>query len=285
MNRSVLIGLIACGLVTYFGIVHGLSAPSMLLNSHALILVCGGTVAITLFSYSFEKIEEVLNFIKNGFMFKKTKKEMALIEDLLVAVKGWYGTDRLYVDMNAKHPFIKDSFRILNEADITASDVAHILNSRKEAVSRKYFEDAKVLNNIAKYPPHLGLLGAASGMIQMMMSLGKGGIDIIGSAMAVALTATLWGIFLNNFIFLPLSDSATKAAEDEMYIRNMIVEAVILMKKGYSEKVVTETVVSKLSAQQRIMLKHKFQQLKQQNQNPIPVSSAFPNNPGQNNAA
>ncbi|MCM2354360.1 MAG: MotA/TolQ/ExbB proton channel family protein [Pseudobdellovibrio sp.] len=270
MNSSVFIGVIACATVVYFGIVHGLSAPSMLLNSHAIILVMGGTVAITLFSYSMEKISEVWNFVKNGFFFKKTKKETAMIEDLLVTVKNWYNGS--WYQNSSNHPFVNDSFRILNEGDISASDVTHILNARREAVARKYFEDAKVLNNIAKYPPHLGLLGASSGMIQMMMGLGKGGIETIGSAMAVALTATLWGIFLNNFIFLPLSDSATKAAEDEMYIRNMIVEAVILIKKGHPEKVVTETVVSRLSAPQRIALKSKFKQLA--NGGAIPVYKA-----------
>lgn len=267
MNSSVFIGLIACVTVVYFGIIHGLSAPSMLLNGHALILVMGGTVAITLFSYSFEKISEVWNFVNNGFFFKKTKKDVAMIEDLLVTVKNWYNNS--WYQNSSNHPFVNDSFRILNEADISAADVTHILHARRDAVARKYFEDAKVLNNIAKYPPHLGLLGASSGMIQMMVSLGKGGIEVIGSAMAVALTATLWGIFLNNFIFLPLSDSATKAAEDEMYIRNMIVEAVILIKRGHPEKVVTETVVSRLSAPQRIALKSKFKQL--QNGGAIPA--------------
>jgi len=267
MNSSVFIGLIACCTVVYFGIIHGLSAPTMLLNPHALILVMGGTVAITLFSYSFEKISEVWNFVNNGFFFKKTKKDVAMIEDLLVTVKNWYNNS--WYQNSSNHPFVNDSFRILNEADISAADVTHILHARRDAVSRKYFEDAKVLNNIAKYPPHLGLLGASSGMIQMMVSLGKGGIEVIGGAMAVALTATLWGIFLNNFIFLPLSDSATKAAEDEMYIRNMIVEAVILIKRGHPEKVVTETVVSRLSAPQRIALKSKFKQL--QNGGAIPA--------------
>lgn len=267
MNSSVFIGLIACVTVVYFGIVHGLSAPAMLLNSHALILVMGGTVAITLFSYSMEKISEVWNFVSNGFFFKKTKKDVAMIEDLLVTVKNWYNNS--WYQNSSNHPFVNDAFRILSESDISAADVQHILNARRDAVARKYFEDAKVLNNIAKYPPHLGLLGASSGMIQMMMGLGKDGIATIGAAMAVALTATLWGIFLNNFIFLPLSDSATKAAEDEMYIRNMIVEAAILIKKGHPEKVVTETVVSRLSAPQRIALKHKFRQL--QNGGAIPI--------------
>jgi chemotaxis protein MotA len=270
MNSSVLIGLIACGTVVYFGIVHGMSAPTMLLNTHALILVMGGTVAITLFSYSMEKISEVWNFVMNGFFFKKTKKDVAMIEDLLVTVKNWYSNT--WYQNSSNHPFVNDAFRILSESDITTADVQHILNARRDAVARKYFEDAKVLNNIAKYPPHLGLLGASSGMIQMMMGLGKDGIAVIGAAMAVALTATLWGIFLNNFIFLPLSDSATKAAEDEMYIRNMIVEAAILIKKGCVEKVVTETVVSRLSAPQRIALKHKFKQL--QNGGAIPAYKA-----------
>jgi chemotaxis protein MotA len=262
MNRSSLMGLVLCGLVTYFGIMHGMSMTT-LFNAHALILVVGGTIAIAIFSYPLERLQEVLTFINKGFLFKKKNSDFKMIEDLILAIKTWYGTDGISIDLNRSHPFIRDSFRLLQEPGLDTNDVSHILKSRKDAVRKKYFEDAKILNNIAKYPPHLGLLGASSGMIAMMAGLGKGGIEIIGGAMAVALTATLWGIFLNNFIFLPLSDNATKAAEDEMYFREIVCESMLMLKSNMQEKVVTETVVSRLMSVERLAIKNKIAKMKE----------------------
>lgn len=257
MNRSTLFGLVLCCAVIYFGIVHGISSPMVLFNSHAIILVLGGTAAITLFSYSLDKLSEVWTFVTKGFLFKRKQDDSKLIEEFLYAIKHWYKNDTEYFQQAKLHPYIRDCFHVLNEPNLTVDDVQVILESRKSAVKRKYFEDAKILNNIAKYPPHLGLLGAASGMVQMMLGLGKDGVDMIGSAMAVALTATLWGIFLNNFVFLPLSDSAQKSAEDEMYTRDLIDEAIVLIKANKQEKVVTETVVSRLTVVMRMNVKRK----------------------------
>lgn len=263
MNRSAIFGLGLCALVVYFGIVDGMPLKT-LFNAHALILVMGGTVAITFFSYPLARVQEVYNFVIKGFLFKRKRSDIKMIEDLILNIKGWYGSSGFEMNLKKAHPFVSDSFGVLVEPGLSTNDVSHILRSRRDAVKRKYFEDAKILNNIAKYPPHLGLLGASSGMIHMMANLGKGGIDIIGSAMAIALTATLWGIFLNNFVFLPLSDTANKAAEDEMYFRDIICEAVVMMKDEMQEKVVTETVVSRLMSVERIQIKNKIAKMKEQ---------------------
>ncbi len=261
MNKSSLFGLALCGLVTYFGIMHGMSMGT-LFNSHALILVIGGTIAIAILSYPMKRLKDVLSFINKGFLFKTKNSDIQMIEDLIISVKSRYGNNNLAVAGYKPHPFIQDSLRLLDEPDLSVNDVAHILKSRKDAVKKRYFEDAKILNNIAKYPPHLGLLGASSGMIQMMAGLGKGGIETIGAAMAVALTATLWGIFLNNFIFLPLSDNATKAAEDEMYFREIVCESMIMLKSNMQEKVVTEIIVSRLMSVDRLAMKFKIAKMK-----------------------
>lgn len=264
MNKSSFVGLILCGVAIYFGIVTSIPM-STLMNSHALILVLGGTVAISLFTYSADRLKGIFTFIVNGFLLKQKSNDLKMIEDLILAVKAYGDANGAKVELHKAHPFVVDSVRLLEEPDITVEDVAHILKSRKDAVRRKYYEDAKILQNIAKYPPQLGLIGAASGMVQMLIGLGnKGGMEAIGSAMAVALTATLWGIFLNNFVFLPLADNANKAAEDEMFFRDIVCESIIMLKEEVPQKVVTETVVSRLMSGDRIAIKNKILRLREQ---------------------
>lgn len=259
MNKSAFFGIIAIGVVVYFGILNGLQMKEILFNSHALILVIGGTASVTFFTYNYDRLMDVFEFISKGFFFKKIKDEETWVKDLLFVIKAWYkNSGQPFLSNGRNHPFIEESINLLNASNVKISvlEMAHILKSRKGSIKRKYQEDARVLQNIAKYPPALGLLGACSGIIKMMISLGAGGgMDSVGPAMAIALTATLWGIFMNNFIFLPLADNAQKAVDDEMHVRDTIIEAILLMKKGCSEEVVTEVVVSKLRPKQRLEIK------------------------------
>jgi chemotaxis protein MotA len=245
--KSTWTGILICGLVIYFGVVHSAGNPAILLNSHALILVLGGTIGIAYLTYSAKRLNQVYNYIVFGFLFKTKKNESSVIHDIFAMIDAYYELVPRFSPTGDLFPFLKDAMNLLENPEYDATTLQEILVDRRNSVKRLYLEDAKILNNIAKYPPHLGLLGAASGMIGMMSGLGKVGIESIGASMAVALTATLWGVGLNNFVFLPLADNSTKAAEDDLFLRDIIIETCIQMKKGYSHKKVITNCRNKLS--------------------------------------
>lgn len=256
-------GLSACFLVIYFGIVHSMTNPIILLNHHAMILVCGGTIAIAFLSYSTKRLAEVFDFIILGFLFRLKKTESATARDLISCIDRRYNRYPTFKIVGRIHPFLDEAFRLLDRQDLEFKHLRSTLLDRRNAVKRRYIEDAKILNAIAKYPPHLGLLGAASGMIEMMTMLGKSGVDSIGGAMAVALSATLWGIGLNNFIFLPLSDNSMKASEDEIYLRDIIIECVLMMKRGEDYDSVVRTVISRLALSDRAEVQNEYQAIQE----------------------
>lgn len=219
----------------------------VLLNAHAVILVCGGTIAISFLTYSPTRLMEVLDFIFFGFLFRWKKTEIAVAKELISCVDRYYRNLPSFPQREQPHPFLKDAMELLAKQKLAPHTVQEALLDKRNSVKRKFMEDAKILNNIAKYPPHLGLLGAASGMIEMMSGLGVSGTNSIGASMAIALSATLWGVGLNNFVFLPLADNATKAAEDELYLRDIIIECTVMMKKGSTHGEVIRTCLNKLS--------------------------------------
>ena len=142
------------------------------------------------------------------------------------------------------------------ETTYTYEDLTNILEDRVTAFKKKYQQDAKILNAIAKYPPAFGLLGATTGMIAMMTNLGgPGGTTAIGQSMAVALIATFWGIATANFIFLPLSDNAQKAYVSDEFTRNFIKEGILLIKKDTAQKVFIERLSSMLPLEERVEAK------------------------------
>ena len=91
-------------------------------------------------------------------------------------------------------------------------------------------------------------------MIKMMMNLGTGGAASIGAAMAIALTATFWGIAMANFIFLPLADYAFKLADEDLYLRSIIIDGVFQIKTGVPFPVIVETLCGKLPISERFQV-------------------------------
>lgn len=252
-------GIIIAGVV-YFGVIKHAASPGMYLNAHALMLVVLGTLGVTFLAFPLSKLKDIYDFVIMGFLFRKK-----IITRYDVAVELVKGTAAYAIDpmkrTRLKHPFAEDAFAALAKSELTEDQLSELLHDKKETVVSKYFDDAKILVAIAKFPPALGLLGASAGMIEMMQQVGgAGGVSEIGKAMAVALVATFWGIGVANFVVLPLSDFAMRQAEEQSSLRDMIIDTVYMIKKGYTAAHIFELIESKVSFQDKMRLKETVKQ-------------------------
>ncbi len=250
MNLSSFVGFIFATLVLYMGVFRTANDPLIFLDSHALILVIGGTVAATLISYPISRLLALGNFIIYGVILKRNASQILLFEEMR-AENSNFRTGSAVGKSKYSHPFLSEALRTLRNNDINSDLLKEILKSRKLVFKKMYLEDAKILNAIAKYPPAFGLLGASTGMIAMMTNLGSGGTEKIGQAMAIALVATFWGIAATNFIILPLADYAQRSIQIDQNIRDYIIEGIMLMKNGASDSEFTISMKSKLDLSQR----------------------------------
>lgn len=255
---SVWFGIFVLSCVLYFGVFKGFNDITIFFNHHALILVFGGTLAVALLSYSFSTLVEIFDFLLYGFLLKKKNNMSAPIENFLAAVYEIKAEAKTPDQIKTEHLFVKDALRIVHDPKYNSDDAESILNGIKDSFYKRYYEQGKILSNISKFPPALGLLGASTGMIQMMMNLGTGGAAAIGSAMAVALTATFWGIAIANFFFLPLSDYASKLAEEDLYMRGTIIDGVILLKENAAYHIVLESLCGRLPVIDRYEILNKI---------------------------
>ncbi|MFN7727862.1 MAG: hypothetical protein ACK5P7_01765 [Bdellovibrio sp.] len=70
MNISSILGFAVAGLVLYFGVIHGAKDPAIFLDTHALILVIGGTLAATLIAYPVKQLKDLGQFLAYGVFLK-----------------------------------------------------------------------------------------------------------------------------------------------------------------------------------------------------------------------
>ncbi len=83
---------------------------------------------------------------------------------------------------------------------------------------------------MATFSPIFGLLGTLIGVVQVLRNLADP--SSMGSAMAIAITTTFYGIFAANFIFLPTAIKLGELNENETLRREIVAEGVLSISKG-----------------------------------------------------
>lgn len=103
---------------------------------------------------------------------------------------------------------------------------------------------AKIWSSAGGYAPTIGILGAVLGLIHVMENLSDP--TKLGSGIAVAFVATIYGVALANLVFLPIANKLKALIQHELMRREMLLNAWVSIAKGDHPKIVEERLLSYL---------------------------------------
>ena len=103
---------------------------------------------------------------------------------------------------------------------------------------------AKIWSAAGGYAPTVGILGAVLGLIHVMENLSDP--SRLGSGIAVAFVATIYGVGLANLVFLPISNKLKSLIQHEMMRREMLLNAWVSIASGDHPRVVEERLLAYL---------------------------------------
>ncbi len=103
---------------------------------------------------------------------------------------------------------------------------------------------AKIWNAAGGYAPTIGILGAVLGLIHVMENLSDP--SKLGSGIAVAFVATIYGVGLANLVFLPISNKLKAVIQHEMVRREMLLNAWVSIASGDHPRIVEERLLAYL---------------------------------------
>jgi len=89
---------------------------------------------------------------------------------------------------------------------------------------------AKVWEGMGGYAPTIGIIGAVMGLIVVMQNLADP--SKLGSGIAVAFVATIYGVGLANIFFLPMGNKIKSIIHDQTKFREMIIEGIVAIAEG-----------------------------------------------------
>lgn len=174
----------------------GVENLGLYFNFHSFLLVGGGTFAILLFSSP----TAALGHLKGemGHLFKKAKNFHDIKEDLLA------------LSSNRESAKKSDDEFVAYAQDLWTQGVSHdlfivLLSQKRKEIEQRSIDSIQTLKNLAKYPPALGMAGTVMGIVTLFQTL-ENGKDKIGPALAMALTATFFGLAIANGIVMPIAD-------------------------------------------------------------------------------
>jgi chemotaxis protein MotA len=117
-----------------------------------------------------------------------------------------------------------------------------VLAAESQARAAAEEAPARVLEAAAGYTPTLGILGAVLGLIHVMRQLGTPGA--LGSGIAVAFVATVYGVGTANLILLPLAGRVRERAALAAQRREVMTVGIVAIHQRTHPRVLARTLRS-----------------------------------------
>ena len=222
-------------------------ASAFFMNKNAIILVLGGTLGATLITYPWSLLKRVPRamsiFIFPGRRERATEMMEALVR-LTTQAKA-YGPDSLQAEFgNMKSRFLVDGLKMIIDG-LPPNSVRESLLKDIHFTRVRHSEVANLFRNMATYAPIFGLLGTLVGVVEVLQNLSDPAT--MGVHMALAMTATFYGIFSANFVFLPIAGKLQAYSEHELFLKEVMIEGIMAIQKGEVPSILSRKLQAYLS--------------------------------------
>ena len=241
-DLGTLIGLLAGIGIIILGIISAGGKIAWFWNFNSILIVLGGTFAATMVNLPLKAVTNVFNILKNVFRAEDYNYTGIIEEVVKKATKARKdGLLALEADLSTiDDGFFKNGIELaINERD--AKRLRTFLNLEMNNIQSRHIAGQELFLYMASYAPAFGMLGTVLGLIIMMMNFTSGGGDLdLGAdysvaerfsellrGMGLALITTFYGVFMANMIFLPIGGKLKRRSENEMMLKNIVVEGII----------------------------------------------------------
>ncbi|MCU7856619.1 MAG: flagellar motor protein, partial [Candidatus Thiodiazotropha sp. (ex Lucinoma borealis)] len=126
-------------------------------------------------------------------------------------------------------PFIRKGMQLLVDGSEPEA-LRDILEMEVDASEQHDVQASKVYEGMGGYSPTIGIIGAVMGLIHVMQNLADP--SKLGSGIATAFVATIYGVGLANLFLLPIAAKLKTQSENIAKFREMVIEGVIGIAEG-----------------------------------------------------
>jgi chemotaxis protein MotA len=222
-------------------------------NLPGIMITVGGSFGALMINFRLDEMKSVLQVTKKVFvrqddsiidlhtrfvqLAQKARREgLLVLEDELDQIDDQFLRNGLQMVIDGFEP---DNIRNILNAELSS------LESRHELGQSLY----RAWGNFA---PAFGMIGTLIGLVMMLAKLDDP--SAIGPGMAVALLTTLYGSLLANLIFIPMAGKLEIYSNEEIRLKEIIVEALLALQSGINPRLLQEQIKSYFSPAEKKLL-------------------------------
>jgi chemotaxis protein MotA len=221
----------------------GLSA---FINIPSFMIVAGGTLGATFINYPLKDVLKVGVIVKNAIFQKKHVPQnwIPIFVDFANKARkeGVLSLEGAVLKM--KDPFLKKGIQMAVDGWEPQS-INEILETEIDFIRTRHRLGVDIFTSMGAFSPAMGLIGTLIGLVQMLQSMEDP--SSIGPAMAVALITTFYGALMANLVFLPISGKLKTRSEEELLLKELMLEGIMAVAKGDNPRIVEQKLHAFLS--------------------------------------
>ncbi|PLW83958.1 flagellar motor protein [Kineobactrum sediminis] len=231
MDILSLVGIILAFVSLLVGSILKGSGLAALVSGAAFVIVICGTLAAVLLQTSMPVMKRSMKVV--GWIIRPPGTDT---EEMIEKIVSWSQLARkegllgLEAVVEAEtDPFVQKLLQLLvdgGEPEMIQSIMDVEIGTREELDAAA----AKVFEAMGIYAPTMGIVGAVLGLMAVMQNLADP--SKLGSGIAAAFTATIYGIGSANLFFLPMAGKLKSIIHGQTKAREMIVEGVVSIAQG-----------------------------------------------------
>lgn len=239
------VGILVGTMMIFFGIFSnaGFGGMTFFIQVSSVVIVIGGLIGALFINFSITDLKLTPKVIRETFSTDDQDLH-GLIQTFVnlsttARREGLLALENGIEDVN--DPFIKKG--ILLAVDGLEPDVIKdIMTAEVVALEERHRKGRAIIEKAGEYAPAWGMIGTLIGLVLMLQNLEDP--SSLGPNMAVALLTTLYGVLLANLVFLPMASKLANKTDEEVFIKQIVIEGVIGVQSGQNPKILED----KLSA-------------------------------------
>lgn len=202
-----------------------------LFNGPAALIVIGGTFAAIMLQTPFRVLMHGMGMFRWVFL-----PPYVSLEDGIEKVVGWSMRARKEgllglessVD-NELEPFAEKGLQLLVDG-AEPEIIRNVLELDLMSKEKYDLSAAKIYDGMGGYSPTIGIIGAVMGLIHVMSNLADP--SSLGSGIATAFVATIYGVAFANLFFFPIGSKLKAVVNSQSEYREMLIEGLVSISEG-----------------------------------------------------
>ena len=229
-------------LLTFIGLIVGVGAVLLgqhlegghvdtLINGPAAIVVLGGSIGAVMLqsplSTFLRALRMLLWIVRPPSLGAESTIERLVNWSNIARKEGLLGLESL--EESESDPFVRKGLQLLIDGS-EPETIRAILEVEIGVKEHHEQQAAKLFESMGGYSPTVGILGAVMGLIHVMGNLSDP--SKLGSGIAVAFVATIYGVGSANLLLIPISKKLVNLVNNNTHYREMIVEGMVSIAEG-----------------------------------------------------